>query len=160
MKNRINFMAVAPAAIQAVSSLENYVVKESGLPHHLIHLIKLRASIVNGCAFCVNMHAKEARKDGLSEQWINLVSVWHESTIFSELERAVLGWTDALTLVAETRAPDADFEALRAHFSEQQIVDISVAIGTINVWNRLAIGMRALHPVDPGARASAAAVPA
>jgi uncharacterized peroxidase-related enzyme len=156
MKSRINFMAAAPDAYQAVAALENYLVTDSGLSHHLIHLIKLRASVVNGCAYCVDMHAKAARKDGLSEQWINLISVWHEATIFSELERAVLGWTDAITLVAQTRAPDADFEALRAHFSDSEITKITVAIGTINVWNRLAVGMRMQHPVDRGARASSA----
>lgn len=156
MKSRINLMSAAPDAYQAVVALENYVVKDSGISHHLIHLIKLRASAINGCAYCVDMHAKAARKDGLSEQWINLIPVWHESTIFSELERAVLGWTDALTLVAQTRAPDADFEALRAHFSDAEITKLTVAIGTINVWNRLAVGMRMQHPVDPGARASAA----
>jgi uncharacterized peroxidase-related enzyme len=154
-ENRINFMTAAPDAVQAVSHLENYVVAGSGLSHHLVHLIKLRASAVNGCAYCVDMHAKAARKDGFSEQWINLIPVWHEATIFSELERAVLGWTDAVTRVAETRAPDADFEALRAHFSDPEIVKITVAIGTINVWNRLAVSMRMQHPVDPGARASA-----
>lgn len=155
MRNRINFMAAAPDAFKAVSALESYVVKDSGLSPHLIHLVKLRASVVNGCAYCVDMHVKAARQDGLSEQWIHLIPVWHEATIFSDLERAVLGWTDALTLVAATRAPDADFEALRAFFSDQEITNLTVAIGTINVWNRLAIGMRMQHPVDPGARAAA-----
>jgi alkylhydroperoxidase family enzyme len=100
------------------------------------------------------MHVKEARHDGLSEQWINLVSAWHEAQVYSEAERAVLGWTDALTLLAQTRAPDADYEALRAHFSEQDIARIIVIIGTINVWNRIAVGTRMPHPVDAGAKAA------
>jgi AhpD family alkylhydroperoxidase len=151
MKNRFNFGAASPQAYKAVSALESYVVKDSGLSHRLIHLIKLRSSIVNGCAFCVDMHAKEARRDGLGEQWINLVSVWHEAGVYSEQERAVLAWTDSITLIAETRAPDADFEAMRAHFTDEEITNITVAIGTINLWNRLAIGMRMQHPIDPPA---------
>jgi alkylhydroperoxidase AhpD family core domain len=154
MKSRIAIPAAAPDAYKAVAALEAYVAKDSGLPHRLIHLIKLRASTLNGCAYCVDMHAKSARQDGLSEQWITLIPVWHEATVYSDLERAVLGWTDAITLVAQTRAPDADFEALRAFFSDAEIVRITVAIGTINVWNRLAVGMRMQHPVDPAAKAA------
>jgi AhpD family alkylhydroperoxidase len=154
MKTRFNIFAVAPDAYKAVLALENYVAKESGLPHRLIHLIKLRASILNGCAFCVDMHAKEARKDGLSEQWINLVSVWREAAVYSDQERAVLAWTDAVTLVSQTGAPDADYEAIKAHFSEEEISKITVAIGAINVWNRLAVSARLQHPVDASAKAA------
>jgi AhpD family alkylhydroperoxidase len=153
MKTRFNFGAVAPDAYKAVAALEAYC-QNSGLPKRLIHLIKLRASIVNGCAYCVDMHAKESRADGLSEQWINLVSAWHESTVFTDEERAVLGWTDALTLLAETRAPDADYDALRAHFSEEDIARITTVIGTINIWNRIAVGSRAKHKVDAEAKAA------
>jgi AhpD family alkylhydroperoxidase len=153
MKTRFNFGAVAPDAYKAVAALENYC-QNSGLPHRLIHLIKLRASIVNGCAYCVDMHVKESRADGLSEQWINLVSAWHESTVFTDAERAVLAWTDALTLLAQTRAPDADYDALRAHFSEADIAKITTVIGAINVWNRIAVGSRLKHPVDASAKAA------
>ncbi len=153
MKARLNFFTAAPEAAKAVLALEEYC-QNSGLPKRLIHLIKLRASIVNGCAHCVNMHVKEARHDGLSEQWINLVSVWHEAQVYSEAERAVLAWTDALTLVAQTRAPDADYEALRTHFSEEEIAKMVVVIGTINVWNRIAVGTRIVHPVDAVAKAA------
>lgn len=148
MEARINYMKAAPDAFQAVWALEKYVSEESGLDPDLIHLIKLRASQINGCAFCVDMHTKEARKHGLSEQWIALVCVWHEAAVFSARERAVLAWVDALTNLSETGAPDADFEALRAHFSEAEITRLTVAIGTINVWNRLAVGFRVQHPVD------------
>jgi AhpD family alkylhydroperoxidase len=153
MSTRLNFYAVAPEAAKAVTALEQYC-QNSGLPRRLLHLMKLRASIINGCAYCVDMHSKEARRDGLSEQWINLVSTWHEAQVFSEAERAVLGWTDALTLLAQTRAPDADYEALRAHFSEEDIAKMIVVIGTINVWNRIAVGTRMHHPVDAGAKAA------
>jgi len=154
MKTRFNIFAVAPDAYKAVLALESYVAKDSGLPHRLIHLIKLRASILNGCAFCVDMHAKEARKDGLPEQWINLVSVWREATVYSDKERAVLGWTDAVTLISQTLVPDADYEAVKAHFSEEEISKITVAIGAINLWNRLAVSARLQHPVDASAKAA------
>jgi AhpD family alkylhydroperoxidase len=153
MKNRLDISTAAPEALKAVLALEQYGQK-SGIPKRLIHLIKLRASIINGCAYCVDMHVKEARHDGLSEQWINLVSTWHEAQVYSDAERAVLGWTDALTLVAQTRAPDADYEALRAHFSEADIAKMIVIIGTINLWNRIAVGSRSAHPVDAGAKAA------
>lgn len=148
MQTRLNFAKAAPDAYKAVAALEQYVAKDSGLEPAIIHLIKLRASQINGCAYCVDMHVKESRHDGLSEQWINLMSVWQESPIYTPRERALLGWVEAVTLIAQTRAPDADYEALRAHFSEDECVKITVAIGTINVWNRLAVGFRALHPVD------------
>ncbi|MFA6267158.1 MAG: carboxymuconolactone decarboxylase family protein [Pseudolabrys sp.] len=153
MKTRFNFGAVAPDAYKAVVALEAYC-QNSGLPKRLIHLIKLRASIINGCSYCVDMHSKEARHDGLSEQWINLVSAWHESSVFTDEERAVLAFTDSLTLVAQTRAPDADYEELRQYFSEADTANIIVVIGAINVWNRIAVGTRKKHPVDAEAKAA------
>lgn len=154
MQSRIDFSAAAPEATKAVAALDRYVVKDSGLPHHFIHLIKLRASQLNGCAYCVDMHVKEARRSGLGEQWINLVSAWQESPVYTAEERAVLGWTEALTLLADTRAPDADFQAIKAHFSDEDITKITVAIGAINVWNRLAVGLRSQHPIDKPAIAA------
>ena len=148
MEPRLNIAKAAPEAYQAVAALDRYVVKESGLPHGIIHLIKIRASQINGCAYCVDMHVKEARHNGFGEQWMHLISAWHESPVFTDKERAVLGWTEALTLLSQTRAPDADFEALRAHFSDEEIAKITVAIGTINVWNRIAVGFRTQHPVE------------
>ncbi|WP_026613314.1 carboxymuconolactone decarboxylase family protein [Ensifer aridi] len=153
MQPRLNFAKAAPDAYKAVAALDSYV-KGSGIEPRLIHLIKLRASQINGCAFCVDMHTKEARHSGLSEQWINLVCVWRESPHFDERERAVLGWTEALTNVAETRAPDDAYEALKAHFTEEEMTKITVAIGTINVWNRLCVGFRALPPIDAPAEAA------
>jgi AhpD family alkylhydroperoxidase len=148
MSARLNFAKAAPDAYKAVAALDSYVVKDSGLEPAIVHLIKLRASIINGCAFCVDMHVKESRHDGLSEQWINMVSVWHEATVYSPRERALLGWVDAVTLIAQTRAPDADYEALRAHFSDEECFKITTAIGAINVWNRLAVSFRLPHPID------------
>lgn len=148
MQARLDFPKASPEAYKAVAALEKYVTQDSGIDPRLIHLIKLRASQINGCAYCVDMHVKESRRDGLSEQWINLVSVWQESPIFDPRERAVLAWTEALTNVAQTRAPDADYEALRAFFSEDEMTKITVAIGVINVWNRLCVGFRTQHPVD------------
>ncbi|MES2028895.1 MAG: carboxymuconolactone decarboxylase family protein [Pseudomonadota bacterium] len=148
MQARLNIAKAAPDAYKAVAALDQYVVKESGLEPAIVHLIKLRSSIINGCAFCVDMHVKESRHDGLSEQWINMMSVWHESTVYTPRERALLAWVDAVTLIAQTRAPDADYEALRAHFSEDECLKITVAIGAINVWNRLAVGFRIPHPIE------------
>jgi len=153
MKTRFDFGAVAPDAYKAMIALEMHC-KNSGLPARLFHLIKLRASIINGCSYCVDLHVKESRADGLSEQWINLVSAWHESTVFSDDERAVLAFTDSLTLVAQTRAPDADYEDLRKHFSETDIAKMIMVIGAINMWNRIAVGTRKKHPVDAQAQAA------
>jgi AhpD family alkylhydroperoxidase len=153
MHQRINAMVAAPETYQAVIALEKHI-QNSGLPRRLIHLLKLRASAINGCAFCVDMHTKEARRDGLSEQWISLIPVWHEAMVYSDAERALLAWTDAITRIADSRAPDADFEAMRAHYSDADIVKLTAAIGVINVWNRLAVGMRTPHPVEAGARAA------
>jgi AhpD family alkylhydroperoxidase len=153
MQARANFFKAAPDAYNAVAALEAYV-QQSGLEKRLIHLIKLRASIINGCAFCVDMHVKEARHSGLSEQWINLMSVWRESPIYDARERALLGWVDAVTAIAQTGAPDDAYEALKAHFSEEDMTRITVAIGTINIWNRLAVGFRSQHPVDKPAIAA------
>lgn len=105
MTQRIDYMAAAPDAVKAIYGLETYVATRAGLDKRLLHLLKLRASLINGCAYCVDMHTKEARKDGLSEQWIALVSVWHEAAIYTARERAVLAWTDALTNIAQTGAP-------------------------------------------------------
>ncbi|MCF3642229.1 carboxymuconolactone decarboxylase family protein [Rhizobium sp. TRM95111] len=154
MQERLNTFKTAPAAVKAVMGLENFIVKDSGIEPHLVHLIKLRASQINGCAYCVDMHVKESRRDGLSEQWINLLSVWRESPIYSARERAVLEWTEAVTRIADTGAPDAAYEPLKAFFNEEQIANLTVAIATINVWNRIAVSFRSQHPVDAPAKAA------
>jgi AhpD family alkylhydroperoxidase len=153
MHERLNFGKVVPNAYKAVVGLETYV-QRSGLDRRLIHLVKLRASQINGCAYCVDMHVKEARHDGLGEQWINLLCVWRESPIYDARERALLAWTEAVTLLPQTGAPDADYAALREHFSDEEIVKLTLAVGTINIWNRLAVGFRSQHPVDRVAQAA------
>lgn len=142
MKARLDYINAAPDAIQAVGALEKYVSSKSGLDPKLIHLLKLRASQINGCVYWVDMHTREARKDGLSEQWVSLVCVWREAAIYDARERALLGWTEALTNLGASGAPDADYQELRAHFMDEECTKLTVAIGTINIWNRLAVGFR------------------
>ena len=154
MQPRFNFVQAAPDAYKAAAAFDSYIVKESGLEPRLIHLIKLRASQINGCAYCIDMHVKEARHTGMSEQWIHLICAWRESPIYDARERAVLAWTESLTNLAQTGAPDADFEPLRAHFSEAEITKITMAIGVISVWNRVAVGLRSQHPVDQPVKAA------
>ncbi|OHV83594.1 carboxymuconolactone decarboxylase family protein [Rhizobium sp. LCM 4573] len=153
MQQRLNFFTASQEAYNAVKNLEIYV-QQCGLERRHIHLIKLRASILNHCAYCIDMHVKESRHDGLSEQWINLISAWEESPIYDEKERALLAWVDAVTLVADSHVPANVYEGLKAHFTEEEMVKITVAIGVINVWNRLCVGFRALHPVDQPAKAA------
>jgi AhpD family alkylhydroperoxidase len=142
---------IAPEGYGALRVVEAYV-QRSGLPQRLIELVKMRASQINGCAFCLDMHSRDARKQGETEQRLYLLNGWHESPVYTPAERAALAWTDALTLVSDTHAPDADYEGLRKHFSEKEIVDLTILVGMINLWNRLAIGMRYVHDVDrPGA---------
>ncbi len=154
MQPRLNFVKAAPDAYKAAAAFDSYIIKELGLDPRLIHLIKLRASQINGCAYCIDMHVKEARHSGLSEQWIHLICAWRELPIYDARERAVLAWTEALTNLAQTGAPDADFEPLREHFDEAEITKITMAIGVINVWNRVAVGFRSQHPVDASAKAA------
>ena len=108
----------------------------------------LRASQINGCAFCIDMHCKEALADGLSQQWINLICAWRESPVYDPAERAVLAWTEAVTQIDRTGAPDADFDLLKPHFSNEQIVALTMQVAMINFWNRMAVSMRSQHPID------------
>ena len=149
MEPRFDYMKASPDSFQAVWALEQFVSHKAGLDGRLLHLLKIRASQINGCAFCIDMHVKEARKDGLGDQWIALIAAWRESPVYDAKERAVLAWTEALTNVAQTGAPDADFETLKPHFTDEEITKLTVAIGTINIWNRIAVGFRAQHEVDP-----------
>jgi len=141
MTMRLNYGVAGPEAVKAMLDLEQ-AVKDTGLERGLIHLIKLRASQINGCAYCIDMHNREARADGESQQRLDLISVWRETNFFNDREKAVLAWTEALTLIAETHAPDVDYEALAAVFEEKERVAITLAIAAINGWNRFAIGFR------------------
>ena len=146
MKPRMNFYKVAPDTINALMALENQI-QATGLEKSVIELVKIRASQINGCAYCINMHTDDARKRGETEQRIYLLDAWRESPLYSDRERAALAWTEAVTLISETRAPDDVYEQVRAQFSEEETVNLTMLIATINAWNRLAIAFRAVHPV-------------
>ncbi len=146
MKPRMNFYQAAPDTIKALSALETQI-QGSGLEKSLIELVKTRASQINGCAYCINMHTEDARKQGETEQRLYLLNAWRESPLYTDRERAALAWTEALTLIAETHAPDDLYADVRAHFNEAETVNLTMLIGAINAWNRLAIAFRAMHPV-------------
>ncbi|HET6913339.1 MAG TPA: carboxymuconolactone decarboxylase family protein [Rhodanobacteraceae bacterium] len=141
MKTRFEYAKVAPGAYQAMLGLEKYL-HGCGLEASLLHLVKLRASQINGCAYCLDMHSKDLRALGESEQRLYTLEAWRECPWYSERERAALAWTEALTLVAETHAPDEVYEQVRAQFDEKDLSDLTLAIATINAWNRLSIGAR------------------
>jgi AhpD family alkylhydroperoxidase len=137
----MEYQKVAPGVSQAMSQLERYV-RESGLERTLLELVKTRASQINGCAFCLDMHTKDARARGESEQRLYALSAWRETPFYSERERAALAWTEAVTLISETHVPDDVYELAREQFSEQELANLTLAIIAINGWNRLAISFR------------------
>ena len=141
MEPRMDYMKIAPDGYKAMSTLESYVC-QSGLEHSLLELVKTRASQINGCAFCLDMHTKDARAGGETEQRLYTLSAWQETPFFSDRERAALAWTEAVTRVADTHIPDDVFDLARKHFSEKELADLTLAIVTINGWNRLAIAFR------------------
>jgi AhpD family alkylhydroperoxidase len=141
MDQRIDYVEVAPEGYTAMLGLERYIHR-CALEPSLIELIKLRASQINGCAFCVDMHTKDARAAGESEQRLYAVAVWHEARFFTERERAALGWTEAVTLLPSSHVRDDVYDLARQHFSEKELVDLTLAIIAINGWNRLAVSFR------------------
>ena len=145
MSPRINLFAVAPKAMQPMLALQTYV-DGSGLEAKLLHLVKLRASQLNGCAYCIDMHSKEARAAGEAEQRLYGLSAWSETPFYTARERAALAWTEAVTLITEGHVPDHAFAAAREQFSEEELVNLTLAITTINAWNRLSVAFRA----EPG----------
>ena len=147
MQTRMNIAQLSPDLYRAVAALDAAVVK-SGLESRILHLVKLRASQINGCAYCVDMHVKEALSSGLDPQMLHLVAVWRESPFFDERDRAALEWTESLTLLDQTGAPDAAFDTVSTAFSPTEIAQLTVAIGTINIWNRIAVSSRTQHPVS------------
>ncbi|ATB30132.1 carboxymuconolactone decarboxylase family protein [Melittangium boletus] len=153
MKPRMNPHAVAPEMMKALFDL-SAKVEGCGLERSLLELIKTRASQINGCAFCIHMHTRDARAHGETEERLYLLDGWRESPLYTDRERAALGWTEALTLVSQTHAPDADYAELKAHFTEVEIVKLTLAITTINAWNRIAIGFRSIHPVSSRSEAA------
>ncbi len=141
MQQRIDVTKASPAAYKAVAALQAYV-DQSGLDAKLRELIKIRASQINGCAFCLIMHTRDARKIGETDDRMHLLNAWREAPVFTERERAALAWTEALTLVSETHVPDDVYEQVRKQFSEKEIVDLTAAVAAINTWNRIAIAFR------------------
>lgn len=140
-------LKLAPQLFNAMLALETRL-GESGLEKSLLELVKTRVSQINGCAHCLHMHVADARKGGESEMRLHLLAAWRESSLFSARERAALGWAEALTRLADTGAPDADYAALADQFSEAEQVALTFAIGSINTWNRLAVGFRLAHPAE------------
>jgi AhpD family alkylhydroperoxidase len=145
MQPRLDATKVAPAAYKAMLNLE-YVSKSSGIEPSLLELVKLRASQINGCAYCIDMHTKDARAAGETEQRLYMLSAWRETPFYTDRERAAMAWTEAVTLVGEGHVPDEVYEEVRQRFSEAELVNLTLAIVAINGWNRLSIAFR----VPPG----------
>ena len=141
MEQRLDFYKASPDALKALIALE-VAIGKLGLEPALLDLVKLRASQINGCAFCVDMHSADARKGGETERRLYAVPVWHETPFFTPRERAALAWTEAVTSISTSRAPDDVHEQLCAQFTEKERVDLTLAISMINCWNRLAIAFR------------------
>lgn len=145
MESRLDFAEASPKVMQAMVALET-AVKKLGIEQSLYELVKLRASQINGCAFCVDMHTRDALAEGEDPRRLSTIIAWREAPFYTERERAALAWTEAITRIADTHAPDADYQALRAQFSEEEAVNLTLLISTINCWNRLAIGFRKSPP--------------
>ena len=153
MSTRLNAIAIAPDAYKALRGLQDYV-DASGLEKPLIELVKVRASQINGCAFCINMHTADAVKGGESHARLHLLNAWREIELFTPRERAALALTEAVTLVAEGHVPDAVYDEVRQQFSDKEVVDLAYAIFAINAFNRLAITFRMQPPVAMPAKAT------
>jgi len=147
---RLSKKSVNPQLFQAVLNLE-MKVQASGIDKKLLHLVKARASQINHCAYCIDMHMKEARADGETEERLYLLSAWREAPQFTAKERAALAWTETVTLVADTNVPDHEWDAVRKEFSKEEVASLTLAIATINVWNRISVSFRTVPGSPPGA---------
>jgi AhpD family alkylhydroperoxidase len=141
MRARLDYGKAAPGSVQAMYKLQKYV-DDSGLEHSLLELMKARVSQMNGCAFCIDMHTKDARAAGETEQRLYGLSAWREAPYYSDRERAALAWAEVVTLISRTHASDEEYEAARAQFGEEELVKLTMAVVAINGWNRLAIAFR------------------
>jgi AhpD family alkylhydroperoxidase len=146
MTKRLNVFARKNEGIEGLESIETWLA--ANFDPKLLELVRTRASQINGCAFCLHMHREDALKHGETDSRLLLLDAWRESQLYSERERAALAWTEALTLIANDHAPDDVYERVRGEFSDDELIALSIAIGMINVWNRLAIGFRSEHPKD------------
>jgi AhpD family alkylhydroperoxidase len=153
MQPRLNAYKAAPEMMKALGALES-AVQASGLEPSLIDLVKTRASQINGCAYCIHMHTREARGRGESEERLYLLNAWRESPLYSDRERAALAWTESVTLVSQTQVPNSVDEDVRKAFSEAEIVKLTMLVATINAWNRIAISFRSVHPIRVAAGAA------
>ncbi len=144
MQARIEGQKVAPGAYHAMLGLENYVRKSSRLEPSLLELVKMRASQINGCAYCLDMHSKDARANGETEQRLYALNAWRETPFFTDRERAALAWTEAVTEVSKTHVPDSVYEEVKQRFTDEELVNLTLAVATINAWNRLSISFRAV----------------
>jgi AhpD family alkylhydroperoxidase len=140
---RLNFKRLVPAAYRAMLALESYV-HETGLESSLLELVKMRASQINGCAYCLDMHSKDARAAGETEQRLYVLNAWREAPFYTDRERAALAWTESVTLVNESHVPEDIYQQARAHFSEEELVNLTIAIVAINGWNRLEVSFRGI----------------
>ena len=143
---RLDVRKVSPDLFKAMASLQNYV-DASGLERKLLDLVEIRASQINGCAYCIVMHTNDARKHGESDEWMHLLNAWREAPVYSARERAALAWTEAVTMVSDSHVPDDVYGEARRHFSEKELVDLTAAVIAINAWNRAAIAFRATPPL-------------
>jgi AhpD family alkylhydroperoxidase len=141
MRTRIDFTHVSPLSLKPLFSL-GALVEASGLEHSLLELVKMRSSQLNGCAYCLDMHSKDARAAGETEQRLYLLDAWRETSLYSERERAALAWTEAVTLVADSHVPDDVYDEVSNHFTEDELVALTLAIVAVNGWNRLNIAFR------------------
>ena len=141
MEPRISYWKVDNEGIRKLREVESYI-HHCGLEPALLELVRLRASQINGCAYCIDMHTKDARAAGETEQRLYVLSAWHEAPFYTDRERAALAWTEALTLISETEIDDELYDSIRLHFSENELVDLTLAITAINSWNRFAISFR------------------
>lgn len=142
MQPRLDYTKAYPGTVRALFGLEVYL-HGCGLDRGLLHLVKLRASQINGCAYCIDMHSKDARAAGESEQRLYLLDAWREAPFYTDRERAAFAWTEAVTKITEGHVPDEAFEEVRKQFSEKELADLTMAIAAINAWNRMAISFRA-----------------
>jgi AhpD family alkylhydroperoxidase len=143
MKARIESRNVKPRIMQLLLAIEGYL-HESSLGSRLLHLVRTRASQINGCAYCLDMHTKDARAEGESEQRLYALDAWRETPFFDERERAALEWTEAVTRLADTHVPDDVYERVSRQFNEQELVDLTLAVANINTWNRLNVAFRSV----------------
>jgi AhpD family alkylhydroperoxidase len=143
MTQRLDYNAVTPAGVKALGGVYGHIL-QSDLPQPLIELVYLRISQINGCAYCIDMHSRDLLKNGMAVDKLVLVPAWRDSgPLFDETERAALAWAETVTLVAETGVPDAEYEAVTAVFAPKQLADLTIAIGLMNAYNRMAISFRA-----------------